>query len=98
MSKLFTNTNRKVKNAQPYNTNTFKFHGLSLVPMNNLLINEANHESNESVVSQHSGISKAKLVYWDVETLGFAEGNRRTRRKTLVARPAVTHRLVPPGP
>jgi hypothetical protein len=31
--------------------------------MNNLLINEANPESNESVVSQHSGISKAKLVY-----------------------------------
>jgi hypothetical protein len=45
------------------NTNTFKFHGLSLVPMNNLLINEANPESNESVVGQHSGISKAKLVY-----------------------------------
>jgi WD40 repeat protein len=31
--------------------------------MNNLLINEANPESNESVVRQHSGIMKAKLVY-----------------------------------
>jgi hypothetical protein len=31
--------------------------------MNNLLINEANPESNESVVSQHSGISNAKRVY-----------------------------------
>jgi hypothetical protein len=47
------------------NTNTFKFHGLSQVPMNNLLINEANPESNESVVSQHSGISNSKRVYWE---------------------------------
>jgi hypothetical protein len=34
-----------------------------LVFVNNLLINEANPESNESAVNQHSGISIAKRVY-----------------------------------
>jgi hypothetical protein len=45
-----------------------------LVFVNNLLINEANPESNESVVSQHSGIfrmRKGSTVQRDIAKISF---------------------------